>query len=151
MDGARTALTHHSPTFYYDTLQSLASRIDLWETTYYHILAGPEVVLEWFRGTGLRPYLEALSSDDERRRFEVAQDNPHRRLGHAPFDCVRVHKAFAAIGRFGREPVGRQLSEKLGQNPHGVDHLPLADRRMDIDPRYGDDRLIGDQYRVVRA
>jgi trans-aconitate 2-methyltransferase len=71
MDAARTAQTHHPPGFYYDLLQPKAARVDLWETTYYHVLAGPEAILEWFRGTGLRPFLEALSSNEEPRRFEV--------------------------------------------------------------------------------
>jgi trans-aconitate 2-methyltransferase len=44
--------------------------MELWETTYYHAVKGPEAVVEWFRGTGLRPFLEALSSDEERSRFE---------------------------------------------------------------------------------
>jgi trans-aconitate 2-methyltransferase len=70
MAGARRAMTNHPPEFYYDILRSRASRIDLWETTYYHVLAGPEEVLEWFRGSGLRPFLEALSSAEERRVFE---------------------------------------------------------------------------------
>ena len=68
---ARTALTREPASLYYDTLQSVASRVDLWETTYHHVVAGPEAVVEWFRGTGLRPFLEVLSSDDERRRFEA--------------------------------------------------------------------------------
>jgi trans-aconitate 2-methyltransferase len=70
MQAPRTALTREPPSLYYDTLAPLASHLDLWETTYYHVLAGPEAILEWFRGTGLRPFLEALASDDERRRFE---------------------------------------------------------------------------------
>ena len=70
MHGARAALTREPPSLYYDALQPWASHLDLWETTYYHILAGPEAVLEWYRGTGLRPYLEVLESDEDRRRFE---------------------------------------------------------------------------------
>ncbi|HEY1241524.1 MAG TPA: methyltransferase domain-containing protein [Bryobacteraceae bacterium] len=70
MDGARRAQTNQPPGFYYDLLTPLVSRLDLWETTYYHVLSGPEGVVEWFRGTGLRPFLEALGSDEERRRFE---------------------------------------------------------------------------------
>ncbi|HLK47979.1 MAG TPA: methyltransferase domain-containing protein [Bryobacteraceae bacterium] len=70
MEKARGALTHHPPEFYYDLLAPVTSRLDLWETTYQHVLAGPEGVLEWFRGTGLRPYLEALASEEERARFE---------------------------------------------------------------------------------
>jgi trans-aconitate 2-methyltransferase len=70
MYDAREALTREPPSLYYDTLAPLSSRLDLWETTYYHVLPGPEGVLEWFRGTGLRPYLEALPSEEDRLRFE---------------------------------------------------------------------------------
>lgn len=70
MAGAREALTKESPAFYYDLLQGEASRVDVWEAIYYHALAGPEAVLEWFRGTGLRPFLEALDSAENRCRFE---------------------------------------------------------------------------------
>jgi len=71
MDSARNAITREPASFYYDTLQPLASRIDLWETIYYHEVPGPDALVEWFRGTGMRPFLEALSSDDERARFEM--------------------------------------------------------------------------------
>lgn len=70
LGAARGALTNHPPAFYYDVLQPHSSLVDVWETTYYHVLAGPEAVLEWFRGTGLRPFLEALGSNEERQRFE---------------------------------------------------------------------------------
>jgi trans-aconitate 2-methyltransferase len=70
LEAARTMFTHAPAAFYYDTLRPLASRIDLWETTYYHVVAGPEALLDWYRGTGLRPFLEALAGDEERREFE---------------------------------------------------------------------------------
>ncbi len=71
MHAARAAITCEAPPFYFDVLRPLASRVSLWETAYYHILAGPEGVLEWFRGTGLRPFLDALASHEERARFEA--------------------------------------------------------------------------------
>ena len=37
--------------------------VDAWETTYLHELHGPDAVLEWVRGTGLRPVLAALGED----------------------------------------------------------------------------------------
>lgn len=37
---------------------------DAWETTYLHVLSGVDPVLEWVRGTGLRPVLQALGEDD---------------------------------------------------------------------------------------
>jgi trans-aconitate 2-methyltransferase len=35
---------------------------DVWETTYLHLLAGPDAVLQWVKGTGMRPVLRALES-----------------------------------------------------------------------------------------
>jgi trans-aconitate 2-methyltransferase len=37
---------------------------DVWETNYVHVLPGEDPVLEWVRGTGLRPILAALSPAD---------------------------------------------------------------------------------------
>jgi trans-aconitate 2-methyltransferase len=45
---------------------------DAWETTYVHVLPGINPVLEWVRGTGLRPVLAALRDDAERREFEAS-------------------------------------------------------------------------------
>lgn len=42
---------------------------EAWETTYYHVLPGENPVLEWVRGSGLRPVLAALEPDDA-REFE---------------------------------------------------------------------------------
>lgn len=70
MQPARESIRCETPAFYYDVLRPITSRVDVWETTYYHVLDGPEGVLEWFRGTGLRPFLQALASDEERTRFE---------------------------------------------------------------------------------
>lgn len=70
MEKARRALTNHPPEFYYDLLARRAWRVDVWETMYYHVLKGPEAVLEWFRGTGLRPFLEPLAPQAERPSFE---------------------------------------------------------------------------------
>ena len=96
MDGARAALTHNPPEFYYDLLAPLVSHLDLWETTYYHVLAGPEGVLEWFRGSGLRPFLEALSSKEDGQLFErmllerYAASYPRRGNGMVLFPFHRL-------------------------------------------------------------
>lgn len=45
---------------YLDLLAGLGCRVDAWETVYHHVLPGPDPVLEWFAGTGLRPYLDRL-------------------------------------------------------------------------------------------
>jgi trans-aconitate 2-methyltransferase len=47
--------------WYYELLRPLCSRVDLWRTTYFHFLrGGAEAVVEWFKGSGLRPFLEPL-------------------------------------------------------------------------------------------
>jgi trans-aconitate 2-methyltransferase len=43
---------------------------DVWETSYQQVLTGTDPVLEWVRGTGLRPVLAALEEADA-KRFET--------------------------------------------------------------------------------
>jgi trans-aconitate 2-methyltransferase len=50
---------------YVDLLAGLGLEVDAWETTYQHVLTGADPVLEWFSGTGLRPYLDSLASDPQ--------------------------------------------------------------------------------------
>jgi len=57
------------PEFYYDLLAPLAARLDIWHTDYLHVLEGPEAIIEWYRGSGLRPWLDALADDVEREEF----------------------------------------------------------------------------------
>jgi trans-aconitate 2-methyltransferase len=49
---------------YADVLSRLGCAVDAWETTYLHILPGADPVLEWYAGTGLRPYLDMLDELD---------------------------------------------------------------------------------------
>jgi trans-aconitate 2-methyltransferase len=55
--------------FYYDVLTPHATRLDIWETTYIHVLDSPADIVEWYKGTGLRPFLSALQDDAARERF----------------------------------------------------------------------------------
>ncbi len=48
---------------YYDVLANLCDEVDVWSTTYLHVLEGDNAVLEWMKGTALRPYLNALDED----------------------------------------------------------------------------------------
>jgi len=57
------------PAFYYDLLAPLSRRVDVWEIEYHHVLPDPEAIVEWYKGTGLRPFLEALKTDSEREQF----------------------------------------------------------------------------------
>jgi trans-aconitate 2-methyltransferase len=52
------------PAEYRNWLRPLASEIDQWRTTYYHILEGSDPVLGWVKGSILRPILSTLEADD---------------------------------------------------------------------------------------
>ncbi len=73
--------TMHAPTDYYGILKPHCARVDLWRTTYFHVLADTDAVVEWFKGSGLRPYLQALDAPARadflgRYRAAIAQAYP---------------------------------------------------------------------------
>jgi trans-aconitate 2-methyltransferase len=79
------------PLAYLELLSTCGMDVDAWQTEYIHVLDGADPVLEWVRGTGLRPVLGALSADDgERFSAEYAaalrEAYPRRAYGTAfPF------------------------------------------------------------------
>jgi trans-aconitate 2-methyltransferase len=72
----------HSADWYYRTLRDLGVTVDLWMTTYYHPLpGGPDAIVEWFKGSGLRPFLEPLDAAERsafltQYRHAIAQAYP---------------------------------------------------------------------------
>jgi trans-aconitate 2-methyltransferase len=57
------------PVDYLADLAALGCTVDAWETTYLHVLTGPDPVFRWVSGTGARPVLQALP-DALRPAFE---------------------------------------------------------------------------------
>jgi trans-aconitate 2-methyltransferase len=96
MAAAKVALTMEAPGFYYDVLAGRASRIDIWETEYSHVMDGPSAIVDWVSTTGLRPFLAALEDEIERRRFldsftqKVSASYPRRRDGNVLFPFRRL-------------------------------------------------------------
>jgi trans-aconitate 2-methyltransferase len=93
---AKRALTVERPGFYYDALSPLSSRLDLWVTEYLHVMDDPSAIVEWIRGTGLRPFLAACANDAERAEFErellrgVEQAYPRQADGRVLFPFRRL-------------------------------------------------------------
>ncbi|HTY73395.1 MAG TPA: trans-aconitate 2-methyltransferase [Actinomycetes bacterium] len=59
-----------TPEDYLERLAGLGCDVDAWETTYLHVLQGRDAVLEWVRGTALRPVLSVLDAQ-EAAEFEA--------------------------------------------------------------------------------
>lgn len=54
----------------YDELKPVSSRVDIFHTSYYHALESHEAIIEWVKGTGLRPYLDPLSAEEKNGYLE---------------------------------------------------------------------------------
>ncbi len=54
-----------TPLFYAERLLGLGLEIELWETVYHHRMAGAPEVVEWMKGTALRPLLSALAPPEQ--------------------------------------------------------------------------------------
>jgi trans-aconitate 2-methyltransferase len=88
----------HSAGFYYDALSPHAKRLDLWMTDYFHALPSAESITEWYRGSGLRPYIDALRTLSARTEFlaqytdRLRSEYPSRRDGRVllPFSRIFV-------------------------------------------------------------
>jgi len=84
---SKAGANRHSAEWYFDVLQRVVDRVDIWRTTYYHGLPGGATeITEWFKGTALRPYLEVLDADEIPRflhQFQqsVAEAYPARSNG----------------------------------------------------------------------
>lgn len=56
----------HPAAYYYELLKPHCAQVDVWRTTYHHPLAGGHAaVVEWFKGSALRPYLQRLNESEQ--------------------------------------------------------------------------------------
>ena len=83
------------PSFYYDLISRLSSSIDMWETSYMHILEGEDPVVEWTKGTMLHPLLDNLSEAEgveflKSYTERVAKAYPYRADGKTVFPFKRL-------------------------------------------------------------
>jgi len=58
---------------YYTWLQQTGCSVDIWQTTYVHPLAGAGAIAEWFKSTGLKPYLDPLSPEERSDYLDIYQ------------------------------------------------------------------------------
>jgi trans-aconitate 2-methyltransferase len=85
----------HDLATYYDILAPAAA-VDIWQTEYLHVMPDAAAIVEWYKGTGLRPFLDALASDREKTDFlaqyleRIQEAYPTRRDGRVTFPFRRI-------------------------------------------------------------
>lgn len=79
---------------YFDILSGLTDDFEMWQTTYCHRMPSIESIIEWYRSTGLRTYLAALS-EEEGEEFiadisaELTKEYPKQKNGEIIFRFPR--------------------------------------------------------------
>jgi trans-aconitate 2-methyltransferase len=76
----------YGPEIYLAEFSRLGCSVDAWETTYLHVLSGPDPVLRWISGTGARPILTALpgllrTEFEQEYAAMLRQAYPEQRIG----------------------------------------------------------------------
>ncbi len=93
---ATALFTIHNSSRYYDILSEVFKSIDIWETHYIHIMDSHNSILEMIRSTGLKPYLNCLDKDKDKRDFEdlvskgIKSDYPQQKDGKVLFPFKRL-------------------------------------------------------------
>lgn len=79
---------------YFDILSGLTDDFEIWQTTYCHRMPDIESITEWYRSTGLRTYLSALSEEDGEEFIadisaELEKEYPRQKNGEIIFRFPR--------------------------------------------------------------
>jgi trans-aconitate 2-methyltransferase len=80
---------------YYDRLRPHAARVEIWRTIYHHALADADAIVEWVKATGLRPFLDRLTTDERpdflsEYREALQEAYPRRTDGRVLFRFPRL-------------------------------------------------------------
>lgn len=54
-----------TPNATYDVLAGCSGEVAMWETVYYHVVPSHSAVIDWYKGSGLKPYLDALGENEK--------------------------------------------------------------------------------------
>jgi trans-aconitate 2-methyltransferase len=95
-DGQAKEWRSHSLQFYYEILARIARWLDLWATDYLQIMPDVDGIVDWYKSTGLRPYLDRIEDDGQRVKFldeyrsRLEAFYPKSQVGGVPFLFRRI-------------------------------------------------------------
>jgi trans-aconitate 2-methyltransferase len=118
LTGALASPASHDPSDYLAVLLGAGLQASAWETTYCQLLHGGDAVLEWMKGTALRPVLTALAPHD--RDGFLGEYGRRLRLAYPATEHGTVlpyRRVFA---------VGRRAGSSQAAAIAGLDHAQLA-------------------------
>lgn len=61
--------TIHEAEDYYEILRKLQCEFSLWSTDYYHVMKNHNAIVEWYKSTALRPYIECFADENKKQAF----------------------------------------------------------------------------------
>ncbi|NED99577.1 methyltransferase domain-containing protein [Phytoactinopolyspora halotolerans] len=89
----------HDPRDYAEALLDAGLAVDVWETTYHHLLAGPDDVLEWLRGSALRPIVNQLGEADSAAFVEQFRERLHRAYPAGRHGSIMPYRRIFAVAQ----------------------------------------------------
>jgi trans-aconitate 2-methyltransferase len=100
-DGADREAGVERPERYLEAMAAAGLVPDVWQTTYLHVLGGPDPVLEWMKGTALRPVLSRLADDAAATERFLAELAPALAAAYPPGPAGTVFpfRRTFAVGR----------------------------------------------------
>ena len=88
-----------APEEYLSDLVGLGCAADVWETTYVQVLTGEDPVLEWVKGSALRPVLDALDGEDRDTLLATYRDRLREAYPARPWGTVFPFRRVFAVAQ----------------------------------------------------
>ena len=99
LDGVQLNRQAGEPGDYLALLAGAGCDVDAWETTYLHVLPGQDPVVDWYRGSGLRPVLAALPPALAEEFVAGYRERIREAYPPAPFGTVLPFRRVFAVAR----------------------------------------------------
>jgi trans-aconitate 2-methyltransferase len=94
--GCSAQIFYRDEAYYYEIVSRLSSKVDMWTTTYIHVMESQQSLLEWYSSTGLKIYLERIEEEEGRLQFKAeileacASKYPRQSNGKVLFPFKRI-------------------------------------------------------------
>jgi len=99
LEGVQLNRQAGDPADYLALLAGAGCEVDAWETTYLHVLPGEDAVVDWYRGTGLRPVLSALPPAEAEEFLAGYRDRIRVAYPPAPYGTVLPFRRVFMVAR----------------------------------------------------